>query len=390
METKDTELPNERAFVRLLKVAQEVKGIIFYDASHGVESDYGQFLTDIMRTRKLLRESIPDIMFDQRRILRGEAPYVFLLTDRKYDYTVGALAILSVGGAFIPLRKLSSEDHSCSHLLKFKMVSTASDAMPEEVQEIIRRSKSRVVLASDTCLSVVGDIRRHGGLHDLQILSSQICVNVHPTLDGGASSIGIDENARIPAERPSMIFFTSGTSGPPKGVVHTRKLFNTFGSMTGPGDVVLHHQNPSWIGGAIPLLRNSLAGARIEVISSDPAVLWKRLRLGGVTMLAGNPRIWNGLMRYFKRHLCSLPSEELNQYIAAARNIRVAKSGGMVPCSSLIKFWREEIGLNLKTSYGSTELGGRGLCTSPDTDVKLPVRLPWLRASSLRLILIIP
>ena len=110
MEIKDTELPNEPAFVHLLKVAREVRDVIFYDPTHGVESDFDQLLTDIVRTRKLLRESIPNYMFDQRHILRGKNPYIFLLTDMKYDYTVGALAILSIGGAFIPLRKLFFED----------------------------------------------------------------------------------------------------------------------------------------------------------------------------------------------------------------------------------------------------------------------------------------
>lgn len=252
--------------------------------------------------------------------------------------------------------------------------------MLEEVLEHIRRSKSKVILGSDTCMSLVENIQRHGCLHDLQVISSPICVKISPILDGGATSIGIDEEAIVPLERPSMVLFTSGTSGPPKGVVHTRKLFNGFPSLIGPGDVVLHHQHPSWVAGALPLIRHPLSGARLEVISSDPAVIWKRLHQGGVTILTGNPRIWNGLMRYFKHHLCSLPSKELNQYIAAAQKIRLAQSGGMVPSSSLMKFWREEIDLALRNSYGATELGGRGLCTSPDTDVGLQVCPLRLRA----------
>jgi malonyl-CoA/methylmalonyl-CoA synthetase len=262
--------------------------------------------------------------------------------------------------------------------------------MPEEVLEHISRSKSKVMLASDTCMSLVGNIQRHGCLHDLQVISSRICVKTSPTLDGSASSIGIDENAIVHPERPSMVLFTSGTSGPPKGVVHTRKLFNSFPPRMGPGDVVLHHQHPSWVAGALPLIRLPLAGARLEVISSDPAVIWKRLHQGGVTILTGNPRIWNDLMRYFKHYLCSLPSKELNQYIAAAQNLRLAQSGGMVPSSSLMKFWREEIGRALRNSYGATELGGRGLSTSPDTDVELPVCPSRLRAPFLILMFITP
>lgn len=95
--------PNEPIFVQLLKVSREVSHVIVQDPQTDVEADYGQFLADLLQTRKGLQESVPESILDGKRLLREDHPYVFLLTDGNYNFIVGAFSILSVGGAFVPL-----------------------------------------------------------------------------------------------------------------------------------------------------------------------------------------------------------------------------------------------------------------------------------------------
>lgn len=126
----------------------------------------------------------------------------------------------------------------------------------------------------------------------------------------------------------------------------------------------------------MPMIRHPLAGGRLEMIKPDPGILWERLRKGGVTILAGTPRLWNQMMEYFQTNLQSLPSHELEKYISVARELRVAHVGGGMPHQSLLRFWREDLRKPLTVAYGATELGGRGLKCTLDTPTDIEVRGP--------------
>ncbi|KAG2001135.1 hypothetical protein GB937_010456 [Aspergillus fischeri] len=309
-------LPNEPTFVQLLQVSRRVNHIIIHDPRAEVEADYGQFLTDVLRTREDLRQSLPETLLDGNGMLRDENPFIFLLSEGNYSFIVGAFSILSIGGAFVPLS---------------------------------------------------WTIQEHVTSRGLQAKVTEIRVKSLPRIDLSASSLRVEKGIVIPSHRPSMLLFTSGTSGPPKGVAHNRGLFYDIHTTSSPSKVFLSHRHHLWIGGVMPLIRHPLAGARLEVIQPDPCVLWERLRKGGVTILAGTPRLWN------QYHLQNLPSAERHPYVSGVRSLRSAQVGGGMPHPSLLRFWREDIGRSLRVSYGATELGGRGLKTAPGADVIIEV-----------------
>jgi hypothetical protein len=101
-----TELPNEPTFVQLLRVSREVHHIIVHDPWNRVDAGYAQFLTDLLRMRESLYKFLPSYMFDEQNILREDNPYIFILSRGDYEFIVAAFAILSIGGALVPLCEL--------------------------------------------------------------------------------------------------------------------------------------------------------------------------------------------------------------------------------------------------------------------------------------------
>ncbi|KAJ6789354.1 hypothetical protein PWT90_08763 [Aphanocladium album] len=323
--TSSETLPNDPIFVQLLKISRQVDHVIVQDSARNINANYAQLLADLLATRRALRESLPESVLGRNHLLGDNSSFIFVLPDGDYDFILGALAALSVGGAFVPLP-------SPAHLA---------------LAESVRRS----AVAQG---------------HDL------VVVKIHSLTEASISAsdtpLTIDPELEIPPTSPGMLLFTSGSSGPPKGVVHKRSIFYEIHALSGPTDVVLTHRNYVWIGATMPLITHALAGALQEVIHPDPRTLWERLRKGGVTKLTGGPPLWNRLMHYFQQHLQMLPAAERESYVQGARSLQIAHTGGAMPHLSLLHFWRE-LGRPLRVGYSATELGGLGLRYHANTDV---------------------
>jgi long-subunit acyl-CoA synthetase (AMP-forming) len=95
--------PADPIFTRLLQVAREITHAVVSDPHNGVEADYAQLLSDILQVQKDLLRSLPRYLFSATNFLEKERPYIFLLSDGSYEAIVAAFAILSIGGAVVPL-----------------------------------------------------------------------------------------------------------------------------------------------------------------------------------------------------------------------------------------------------------------------------------------------
>ncbi|KAJ5639544.1 uncharacterized protein N7484_007406 [Penicillium longicatenatum] len=159
----------------------------------------------------------------------------------------------------------------------------------------------------------------------------------------------IDLERKSPNTWPGVVFFSSGVSGAPKGVVHSRRYLQLCPEVP-PDDVVLVHRPANWAGWSMILLTAIIQGRRAEIIdpSASPGIVWDRLRDSKVTILSSTVFLWEVLARHFQNVLRFLPSEEKKSYLEAVQSLRSAAA--------------------LAVSYGNTELGTFATILDPNSD----------------------
>ncbi|KAK5996008.1 Acyl-CoA ligase oryP [Cladobotryum mycophilum] len=342
-------LPNEPIFTRLLQNLNEVKHVVVHDSGNGVDADYPRLVSDVHHMQKELHQSLPETVFeDERKILRESNPYILVLLPGSYDFVVAALSVLSIGGAFAPL---------------------ATGLLPEEMLYLVKGSKAVCILTDEKGLKLATQCQELAASQDvdvavLRVSFGSVSTNSEPIFE-------VDQELTIAPHRPSVMLYTSGTSGPPKGVVHTRQLFSEMHALGSLNDVGLSHTPIHWASGMLSLMGGVLAGARTEIMSPSAEAVWERLRKGGLTNLGGSPRFWTELTTYYQDNLSKLPLNERNVYIQAVQSLHTATTRGSMPDPALLRFWREDLGKRLQVNYGITEVGSSLMNTVDETDVNL-------------------
>lgn len=246
--------------------------------------------------------------------------------------------------------------------------------MPEEAFYLAQKCKATCILAGNHFLDMAAGIKKFAQSQgqDMAVLPVS---TIHGTRIGHLAAHSsvlpeIDSKMKISPRRPSLLLFTSGTSGPPKGVVNLRNYFYYDHLRDVEGTFLCHHA-PFWSRGLILLLKRPLSGHRIEIVDNDPKVVWETLRDRRGDALWSVPRFWASMQKYFNDHLKILSPDDLAPYIAGAKALRIARIGATAAPAGVLEFWKDLLGRPLSNSFAATELGGMGLCLDETMDSQI-------------------
>ncbi|MGH2555379.1 MAG: long-chain fatty acid--CoA ligase [Actinomycetota bacterium] len=231
---------------------------------------------------------------------------------------------------------------------------------PDQVAWIANHAEDKVIFVDDVLVPVFARIAP-------QLKGAQHVVVMGPG-DKGDLTNALDYEALIGEASPnygwpdldegtaSAMCYTSGTTGHPKGVVYSHRsmvlhsyminLAETVGITT--RDVVLpvvpmFHAN-AW---GMPYAA-TLAGAKQVFaghLSADPAALAELVEQERVTVLAGVPTVWIGLLQYLEENPRDMSS------------IRYITAGGSAVPLYLIERFERQLGVQLIQGWGMTETG---------------------------------
>jgi malonyl-CoA/methylmalonyl-CoA synthetase len=120
-----------------------------------------------------------------------------------------------------------------------------------------------------------------------------------------------------------------------------------------------------------------LTGSQGEIVPTypNPAVIWARLRQGGITSVAGVSYFWEQLAKYFSENLDQLPAEEREHYIKGANGVARSYIAGSAPAPWLLPFWKKTFNRIIQVGYVATELGVLTMMTPPNPETFIEVGL---------------
>ncbi len=223
------------------------------------------------------------------------------------------------------------------------------------------------------------------------------------------------EVEKLQPDDVAAMFFTSGTTGNPKGVVHTHNTLLNRADVgarfdkLGPNDEVLAYLPPAWIGQNIFSYAQWLAAGYVVNCPESAATVTIDLKEVGPTYYFAPPRVFEGLLtsvmirmedagtikrkmfHYFMDIASKVgPTKMDGKAVGFADNfmyalgnffvygplrntlgfsrVRVAYTAGEAIGPDLFSFYRS-IGINLKQLYGSTETAVF-VCLQPDNEAR--------------------
>ncbi|MDQ3468794.1 MAG: acyl-CoA synthetase, partial [Actinomycetota bacterium] len=253
---------------------------------------------------------------------------VALLCTAGHDFVAGLLACWMAGAVAVPLHP------------------------PHPDAELVY-----VIDDADVSALVTSAAHRAAGARLAAAANSELIV-IEPTATGATSGV---DTVSVDMHRPALMIHTSGTTGRPKGVVHTH------GSVAAQVDALLE----AWAWSAddrimlvLPLnhihglvnvtLCALAAGACCEAPGGfDATHVWQRMASGELTLFMAVPTIYMRLIAAWEQ--VEAPTQ--SPWSAGAGTARLMVSGSAALPVSTLDRWREITGQVLLERYGMTELG---------------------------------
>jgi malonyl-CoA/methylmalonyl-CoA synthetase len=225
-----------------------------------------------------------------------------------------------------------------------------------ELEYVLRDSGARAVVASSEHLDVA---TRIAGASDATVVDVR--------------TGGMEHRSAPGRDEPALMVYTSGTTGRPKGAVHTHggveamvdAMLTAWGWTADDRIVLVLPLNH--VHGLINVTVTALAaGACCEAPGAFDAIwVWERFASGEVTLFMAVPTIYARLTSAWEQ----AGGETQRAWSAGAAGLRLMVCGSAALPVSTLDRWREISGQVLLERYGMTELG---MALSNSLDRRVP------------------
>ncbi|KAF8515718.1 hypothetical protein BU17DRAFT_76813 [Hysterangium stoloniferum] len=279
-------------------------------------------------------------MSEQLAIKKGDR--IIIIVPRLVEWWEILLGALRIGAVLIP----------CTTLLT-----------PKDIEYRIRVSGARAFIGDESALEKFNKLNDIGRINVKVLVNTPSGRNVpgwhpyHQGLDITGQAGDHYQGPDILAKETSIIYFTSGTSGPPKMVVHNQISYPLGHVITGrhwyqlaPGKILWSLTELGWAKVAWCTFGCWSMGATLFVQDDrgafNPATLIKTLHDYGITTFCAPPTVYRYLVLKENQKLmekykpsalqhCTTAGEALNPYV--------------------FETWKQMTGLEIHEGYGQTE-----------------------------------
>ena len=229
---------------------------------------------------------------------------------------------------------------------------------PDDIAYIVNHAGDRVVLVDDVLLPAFEKVLPLINVDHVVVMSDNDRVPVR-MLSYEQLLAAVDPadfiEPFIDEKQPIAMCYTSGTTGRPKGVVYSHRalVLHSLGVLA--ADTLALSERDSVLP-VVPMFHANgwglpyacaLAGAR-QVFPGpylDPASIVSMIERERVTLAAGVPTIWLGLLQYLEQHAESVDLSSLT---------RTAIGGQAVP-ASMVREFKDRYGVDVIQAWGMTE-----------------------------------
>jgi long-chain acyl-CoA synthetase len=346
-----------------------------------------------------LRDEVRALAVGLRKLGFERGTAVAVIGDNRPRLYATFAAVQSLGGVAVPIYQDSVADEM-AYVLDHAEVTFAVVQNQEQVDKIIsiseRLPKLRTVIyEEERGLAAYDHTHLHSFAHVQELGRQEMRENA------GAAGWWLDEVAKGKGSDVSVMLYTSGTTGRPKGVMLTHANIvvsaqngNKFDGFT-PDDTLLAYLPMAWVGDHIFSYGQAIAGAMCVACPESPETIVEDRREIAPTYFFAPPRVYEnlltqvmvrmedagrlkkGMFDYFlkvarrsgEKILDGKPVGFMERLLyrlgdlcvyAPLRNrmgfskIRVAYTAGEAIGPELFRFYRS-LGINLKQLYGQTE-----------------------------------